>query len=176
MARVVDARGMSCPQPVLLTKRAIAEADEVTTIVDSETSVHNVSRIAEKTGFRVEVEEREGDFYLHLAREAPAAEEAVRVAPAPAGPTVVFIPAYAIGRGPEELQEILIRIFLHTLNEVEPLPDTIIFINAGVKLTVEGSPVIEDLKALEDKGSSKSISPLPPSAHLPQSSPSLYCG
>jgi len=143
---------MSCPQPVVLTKKAIAEADEVTTIVDNETAMHNVSRIAEKSGFRVEVEEREGDFYLHLTKEALAAEEAVRVATAPAGPTVVFIPAYAIGRGPEELQEILIRAFLHTLNEVEPLPDAIIFINTGVKLTVEGSPAIEDLKALEEKG------------------------
>jgi selenium metabolism protein YedF len=151
MSKVVDARGLPCPQPVVLTKKVIAEADEVTTIVDNETAMQNVSRIAERAGFRVEVEEREGDFYLHLTREAPAAEE-VYLAPAPAGPTVVFIPAYAIGRGPEELQEILIRAFLHTLNEVEPLPDAIIFINTGVKLTVEGSPVIEDLRALEEKG------------------------
>jgi len=151
MAYIVDARGLPCPQPVILTKKAIAEADEVTTIVDNETAMNNVSRLAKKAGFRVEVKEREGDFYLHLTKEAPAAEE-VCVAPAPAGPTVVFIPAYAIGRGPEELQEILIRAFLHTLNEVEPLPDAIIFINTGVKLTVEGSPVIEDLRALEEKG------------------------
>jgi selenium metabolism protein YedF len=151
MSKVVDARGLPCPQPVVLTKKVIAEADEVTTIVDNETAMQNVSRIAERAGFRVEVEEREGDFYLHLTREAPAAEE-VYLAPASAGPTVVFIPAYAIGRGPEELQEILIRAFLHTLNEVEPLPDAIIFINTGVKLTVEGSPVIEDLRALEEKG------------------------
>jgi selenium metabolism protein YedF len=152
MTKVLDARGLPCPQPVVLTKKAIAEADEVTTIVDNETAMHNVSRIAERAGFRVEVEEREGDFYLHLTREAPVAEEEVCVAPASAGPTVVFIPAYAIGRGPGDLQEILIRAFLHTLNEVEPLPDAIIFINTGVKLTVEGSPVIEDLRALEEKG------------------------
>jgi len=37
------------------------------------------------------------------------------------------------------LGQILIRGFFHTLGEVEPLPDTIIFFNSGVKLVVEGS-------------------------------------
>ncbi len=57
-----------------------------------------------------------------------------------------------MGRGDDELGGILIRSFLHTLSEVEPLPATMIFINSGVKLTVEGSPVLEDLRLLEEKG------------------------
>lgn len=69
-----------------------------------------------------------------------------------AGPTVLFVSAWAVGRGPEELQDILIRSFLPTLNEVAPLPDTVIFINTGVKLTVEDSPVLEDLQTLEERG------------------------
>jgi selenium metabolism protein YedF len=39
-----------------------------------------------------------------------------------------------------------------TLGEVEPLPQTIIFFNSGVKLVVEGSPVVEDLQALKAQG------------------------
>lgn len=70
----------------------------------------------------------------------------------PVGPTVVLIPCDSMGRGDDELGSILIRSFLHTLNEVEPLPDTMIFLNAGVKLTVEGSPAVEDLQALEGRG------------------------
>lgn len=54
-----------------------------------------------------------------------------------------------MGRGDDDLGTILIRAFLRTLNEVEPLPATMIFINAGVKLTVDGSAVLEDLQALE---------------------------
>jgi len=71
------------------------------------------------------------------------------VAEGPAGPTVALVPSEGMGRGDDELGTILIRAFLHTLNEVEPLPATMIFINAGVKLTVDGSPVLEDLQALE---------------------------
>jgi len=152
MAKVVDARGLSCPEPVVLTRKALAEADDVLVIVDNKTAQGNVTRLAEKRGFAVSTEEKEDGIYLHIRKER-AAEESTQAQTAPqAVPTVVLIPAYALGRGPEELQEILIRGFLHTLNEVEPLPDTIIFINTGVKLTVEGSPVVEDLKALAEKG------------------------
>jgi intracellular sulfur oxidation DsrE/DsrF family protein len=38
------------------------------------------------------------------------------------------------------------------LSEVAPVPDTIIFFNSGVKLVVEGSPVLEDLQALSEHG------------------------
>lgn len=50
------------------------------------------------------------------------------------------------------LGEILVRGFFHTLGEVEPLPDTIIFFNSGVKLVVEGSSVLEDLRDLHERG------------------------
>jgi selenium metabolism protein YedF len=58
-----------------------------------------------------------------------------------------------MGRGEHaELGHILIRGFFHTLGEVEPLPDTIIFFNSEVKLVVEGSPVLEDLQGLCTRG------------------------
>jgi selenium metabolism protein YedF len=57
-----------------------------------------------------------------------------------------------MGRGPAELGQILVRGFFHTLGEVEPLPQTAIFFNAGVKLACQGSPVLDDLRALEAGG------------------------
>jgi len=151
MTEIVDARGLSCPQPVILTRKALAAANEVTAIVDNETAKMNVSRMAAKEGCRVEVEEKADGIYLHLTKTEKAPREESVAAPA-AGPTVLFVSAWAVGRGPEELQDILIRSFLHTLNEVSPLPDTVIFINTGVKLTVEDSPALEDLQALEEQG------------------------
>ena len=155
MTNMVDCRGLACPQPVIRTKKALSESEQVTTIVDNETAVTNVSRMAEKEGYAVAVEKREDGIYLSLRKET----RTVKTAAAPGtatdgttGPTVVIIPSDGIGRGDEELGGILIRSFLHTLNEVEPLPDTIIFLNAGVKLTVEGSPVLEDLEALGKRG------------------------
>jgi len=62
MKKIVDARGLSCPQPVILTKKALEESDEVTTIVDNSTAVENVTRLATSKGFSVEVEEKEGNI------------------------------------------------------------------------------------------------------------------
>jgi selenium metabolism protein YedF len=154
MTEVVDCRGLACPQPVIQTKKAMAGADQVTTIVDNRTAVSNVSQMAAREGFSVDVEEKDDGTYLHLSREREPSAESTVLAEARGGaaaPTVVLVPGDGMGRGDHELGGILIRSFLHTLHEVEPLPDTIIFLNAGVKLTVEGSPVLEDLDALEQR-------------------------
>jgi len=158
MNRIVDARGLACPQPVILTRRAMSEADSVsiTTIVDNDTARHNVSRMASRAGYQVVVEEQADGIYLHLS---PGAVE-VGVAPQPAvgraeplaGPLVLVIPSDRMGHGSEELGGILIRTFFHTLGEVGPRPDTIILFNDGVRLTVDGSPVLEDLRALAERG------------------------
>jgi selenium metabolism protein YedF len=57
-----------------------------------------------------------------------------------------------MGRGEAELGNILVRGFFHTLGEVEPLPQTIVFFNSGVKLACQGSPIQDDLCALEAEG------------------------
>jgi selenium metabolism protein YedF len=128
----------------------------VTVIVDNATARENVRRMAQSKGFSVTVQEQTDGIYLRVSRTGEplveAALSAGEVAPA-AGPTVLLIASSTFGRGPEELGEILIRGLLHTLNEVEPLPDTLIFINSGVHLVTEGSPVVEDLQMLVEKGS-----------------------
>jgi selenium metabolism protein YedF len=154
MGKTVDARHLSCPQPVILTRKALAEADEVTTIVTSETSRDNVRRMAEKAGYQVAVEEGEGEYRLSIRRqtaEAPAARPAEEPPPA-AGPLVLVVSDNKMGRGNQELGEILVRSFFHTLGEVAPRPDTIIFFNAGVWLANDDSLVLEDLQALEMEG------------------------
>lgn len=65
---------------------------------------------------------------------------------------MLFVPSDSLGRGPAELGERLMAAFFHTLLEVTPKPQTIIFMNAGVKLVVEGSAALEDLEALAGQG------------------------
>jgi selenium metabolism protein YedF len=157
MTKIVDARGLACPQPVILTKKALTEVGQepVTAIVDSPTAEANVSRMAQKAGWQVAVEAQDDGTYLHLSRERTAAESLslgkAEVLPA-TDPLVVFISSDRMGRGIDELGDILMRAFLHTLNEVAPLPDTLVFVNTGVRLLVEGSPVLEDLQTLADQG------------------------
>jgi len=159
MKRIVDARGLACPQPVVLTGKALASAAEVTVIVDNPVAVENVTRLARSKGFSVEKSEKADGIYLSLHRtdapiEPPAAEPEIACpASQPAGgPTVVFVPSDCLGRGPAELGERLLGAFFHTLLEVEPKPKTIIFMNSGVKLTVEGSRALDDLRALANLG------------------------
>ena len=68
------------------------------------------------------------------------------------GATVLVISEDRMGRGNDELGYVLIRGFLHTLLEIDHQPDTSIFYNTGVKLTINDSEVIEDLKSLENLG------------------------
>lgn len=150
----VDARGLPCPQPVILTRNALRESKEVITVVDNDTARHNVLRMAQRESCIVEVEEKEDGLYLHITRGETVQEESAPQAAEPAtGPLVLVVPSEFMGRGEhEELGQILIRGFFHTLGEVEPLPDTIIFFNSGVKLVTEGSPVVEDLQGLVERG------------------------
>jgi selenium metabolism protein YedF len=140
---------------VIQTRNALQEYDAVVTIVDNETAQRNVTRMAEKSGATVVAEKKGDGIYLSITRgeRAPVpSPEGEACSPPADDPLVLVIPSNTMGRGDVELGEILIRGFFHTLGEVQPLPSTIIFLNSGVKLVVEGSPVVEDLQALAGKG------------------------
>ncbi|MBG0775763.1 MAG: sulfurtransferase TusA family protein [Desulfovibrionaceae bacterium] len=72
MSQTVDARGLSCPQPVLDTLAAIAAAGSgrIVVIVDTEASKENVARAAQGRGWNVDsVEESGGEYTLNLSKE-----------------------------------------------------------------------------------------------------------
>lgn len=65
MATTVDARGLSCPQPVLMTMEEMKRlgTGEIEILVDTETSRENVSRAAASQGWRIEEARPDGDGY-----------------------------------------------------------------------------------------------------------------
>ncbi len=65
MSTTVDARGLSCPQPVIMTMAKIKElgAGEFTVLVDTDTSKENVSRAATSKGWEVKDGQPDGDGY-----------------------------------------------------------------------------------------------------------------
>ena len=160
MKTTVDARGLACPQPVLLAKKAIAENEEVTVIVDNEIAVENIRRLAAKTACGFSVTEKGGGVReIALVRTgttgqnpvdadaAVAAELTCAVAPGKeTGPIVVVLSDNHMGRGDDVLGDVLIRAFIHTLEQLKPLPASIICYNAGVKLAVKDSPVLDDFQ------------------------------
>jgi len=65
MSKIVDARGLSCPQPVLLTLNEMKKINkgEITVLVDTDTSKENVSRAANVQGWQIKSIESEGIGY-----------------------------------------------------------------------------------------------------------------
>lgn len=69
MATTVDARGFSCPQPVIMTKKALEKEEfPIEVLVETVTSRENVRRVAEKAGLQVHVEEEGDEFKLTITK------------------------------------------------------------------------------------------------------------
>jgi selenium metabolism protein YedF len=125
---------------------------ELIVIVDNTVSCNNVERFARSQGCSVEIKGEGKDFHLHIqkaksSRPAESPEEEKRVQR-----VVVYINSNLMGVGEEALGAILMRSFLKTLLDLKPVPSKLIFVNSGVRLTTEGSEVLESLKAISEKG------------------------
>ena len=147
----VDCRGMACPQPVVTAKKALDESEgkEFILIVDNLAARDNVERFAQSQGAVAAVQEKGNDFYLRIQKGSAcdlgaSAQKAEKV--------VVYINSNLLGIGDEALGTILVRSFLKTLLDLKPIPSKLIFINSGVRLTTEGSEVLETLKTLFQTG------------------------
>ncbi len=67
---MVDARGYSCPIPVVMVQKAVKNGNpaKLEVAVDNQCSVENVTRFAQNAGYKVSVSEFEGDFKLTLTK------------------------------------------------------------------------------------------------------------
>jgi selenium metabolism protein YedF len=150
----VDARGLACPEPVIATKKALESISEgtVTVIVDNLVAKENVVKFAVANKCGVGVEEQSGHFYINIAKGPQPAPSAEPLAPAATGEIVYLITKDTLGSGNEDLGRILMKSFMYTMVESGKTPRAMLFINSGVQLTVEGSPVLEHLKTLAGQG------------------------
>ena len=160
---IVDARGLTCPQPVLETKNVLekGEVSEFLVLVDNPASRENVMRFARNQGCGVEVREDDaGHFEIKVGTtgEPKAQEEQEEMLPcAVPGPAVqdkvvVYVGTDCMGQGDDELGAKLMRGFLQTLIDVAPIPWRIVFINSGVKLTTTDEPAVQAVGILIEKG------------------------
>ena len=72
MSIIVDAGGLSCPQPVLMTLDKIKEIQkgEIIVRVDTDTSKENVSRAAQSQGWEIaDVQENEGGYQITINKD-----------------------------------------------------------------------------------------------------------
>jgi selenium metabolism protein YedF len=153
MEKIIDARGLSCPQPVILTKQVLDQnpKEVIITVVDNPTALENVTKLAKSQGYNVEVEERAGEYHISMTRLEPTNHQEL-LAPEPAGNVAILLTSNLFGQGDEELGKVLMKSFLYALTEMEDRITNIIFMNSAVFLTTEGSEVIDHLAFLESHG------------------------
>ncbi len=145
----LDLRGKTCPVPVIETKRLVDSkpVKEIEIIVDNSTASENVQRFLASNGFTVQCKEAGGEYHIHGTKgssETRSAGQDRKV--------VVVVDGETMGRGNDELGAILMKAFLSTLKEIKPAPWRIIFLNAGVKLAAQNTPLVPMLKDLEGAG------------------------
>ena len=67
----IDARGLSCPQPVILTQQALAQKPaNCEIVVDNGAAKENVTRFAQHAGYSVRIDDNHGEYTLFLSKKA----------------------------------------------------------------------------------------------------------
>ena len=152
----LNCRGLACPQPVLRTKHFVEsnpQAPEFTVVVDNAASAQNVVRFLESLGFSASLHQEGTDFEIKAVKsdesrgEAPGKEEAKS-----SEKTLVLITKSTMGSGDDVLGEGLMFNFLNTLNEMGEVLWRLVFLNSGVKLTIEGARTLPAIQQLEAQG------------------------
>jgi selenium metabolism protein YedF len=157
----VDCRALSCPQPVLETKKALEQgARHLEVLVDNEGALENVVRFVRSRGCTATVRDENNYFVIAIsapAASAPAdqkeksAREPLNKEEASAG-AIILLTSDLLGRGDDGLGKRLMESFLDTLGNFARQLTKIVLINGGVRLATADSPHHEQLKALEQTG------------------------
>jgi selenium metabolism protein YedF len=150
----IDARGLACPAPVLQTKAAIEneQATSVRVTVDNAASAQNVTRFLQSRGFATETETIGTDLVI-VGRggggqgAAPAAAKSGEHTK-----IMVMVASDRMGHGDDELGAKLMISFIKTIAEMGEELWRLVFVNSGVKLTIDGSPVVDVLQNYEAGG------------------------
>ncbi len=159
--KILDAKGLKCPMPLIETKKALKEieVDETLKIlIDNETSVKNVTHFLNDNNIPVQQNKKDGIFELVVNKteddsyETSDAEAYCEVPAAKDNSYVVMLAKDYLGEGEHELGHALVGSMLNTINSMERLPEKIIFMNSGINLVTKGSLFLPQLRELESKG------------------------
>lgn len=155
----IDARNKECPAPVLLTRDTVEKQKpaKVTVIVNNDASRQNVSRFLKSTGYVVTEEAVGADFYVtgERGQENNMPDEAskpVATDDCQDRKIMVMVTTDRMGYGDDSLGLKLMANFIRTVKEFGPDLWRLVFVNNGVKLTIESSDAVDVLTSLESDG------------------------
>jgi selenium metabolism protein YedF len=160
MGKTIDACGLTCPAPVLLVKDTIEKTNEqeLTVLVDNAASMENVTRFLGSRGYSVTDSQEGGIFRLEARCDQKGStvsrEQSKTNTQQTAGQkkVLVLVTSDCLGSGDDVLGGKLIISYLKTIKEMGTDLWQLIFVNGGVKLTTESSPVLAELQEYERSG------------------------
>jgi selenium metabolism protein YedF len=158
--KTINAKGLLCPQPLIMTKKALLEMKEDETLqilLDNENSCFNVSRFLKDNGMEIQVDEKQDEIEILVVKkgqsiEKSTPEEYCEIEQPKSADYMVFVKKDKFGEGDPELGTMLMNGFFNTLPNVSKLPKAIVFVNSGINLILKDSPVLDPLKELEKAG------------------------
>ena len=166
MKKQLDARNLDCPKPILETQKIFQDENvsQVVIEVGNKTAKENLKRMANTKGYDCHIEEHGDDQYtVTISRTKPEGKEEPKGKTAenieekgnlptePKGLTYLIL-SDELGRGEAELGKLLMKGFLYTLTQTQPLPEKLVLLNSAVKLSTENNETIAHLKVLENGG------------------------
>jgi selenium metabolism protein YedF len=165
MSEKIDLRGLTCPEPVIRTKKLFdnPSTTNVEALVDDDVCVNNLQRLARSLSAQFKVEKADGYFAVSLQRGEKENKAATSMAPTDhvhpqsvgagvatvpgAVGTVILLSKDHLGEGDAEFSKTLINLFLQTVFDSGHRPRAILLMNSGVRLMAKTS---QALKVLED--------------------------
>ncbi len=158
LKQVIDARGLNCPTPLILTKKEllkIKEGEQIRVIVDNAAARNNIERFVSDNHASAECRVENGVFTLTITRikgrkkVISREQDEYKLFP-PRGKHIFVFKNDRIAD--DELGDMLIKGFFETMKELDLLPDKIIFYHKAINLVLEGSPCLENIRHLESLG------------------------
>ena len=152
--KTIDATGLPCPRPVMMTKTALDTETECKVLVDNEAASNNVRMFASARGCEAAVVKKSDALWeVDIVKKENAGESCDDMSALfAAGPTVFVFSSNAMGRGDDALGETIMKAFIHTATELDKKPDVLVFYNSGVKLAAQDADSAADIAAMEKSG------------------------
>lgn len=156
MKKTIDVRGKLCPEPLMITRKAIKESsngDSIEIVTDNETACKNIGSYLKE--LKITFIDRDNHIYFVLGEEQQPTLEAIpecSISEKTDNGYIVVLKSEEMGNATSELGILLMRAFISTLADSDKLPKTIIMYNGGVKLAKSGTDTARGLKKLEEMG------------------------
>ncbi|MBE9488556.1 MAG: sulfurtransferase-like selenium metabolism protein YedF [Bacteroidetes bacterium] len=162
--KIVDARGKLCPQPLMMTRKAImgsSKNEEIEIVMDNETACSNVETYLTESNVKYSASINNGEQHISFVVDGEEKIDVNKeiVCPIPEKINnniregyVVAIKSEYMGDGDIELGALLLRAYINTLSETDFLPTSIILYNSGVKIALSDRDTSKSLEEMEKKG------------------------